>query len=1027
MWNIFYRKVHLLILTLCLIVVWGFSSYWSMPRLEDPILTQRVAAVVTAFPGASAVRVESLVTEKVEQELFEIEEIDNIRSTSRTGISTVILELKDRVSNVDEVWARVRDRLADLAPQLPEEAGEPEYRELEAKAYAMIVGLTWKLESPPSYAILRRKTKELADRLRLIKGTEKVDLVGDPDEEVVVEVNPADLSALGLTTQDLAQQIQASDAKVSAGRFHGSGNQLLIEPETELISLESVRRIPISFGSSGQFARLGNIAQIKKGIAEPPSELAIINGKSAVALAVRVDSNRRLDFWAKKARQTLEKFQQQLPKGIELELVFDQSRYVETRINGLFVNLLLGGLFVVATTLLMMGWKSALIVGSSLPLSVLMVLGIMNILEIPLHQMSVTGLVMALGLLIDNAIVVVDDLQHHLQQGLKTRIAIAKSVSFLAVPLVASTMTTIFTFMPNVLMTGSVGEFIGTVGASIILSLLSSLFLSLTVVPALYGRFYAVDLARGKKHSRKNWWSSGFTNSSLTRLYENFLNAILSRPNWGIVLALIVPLSGFFLVGGLERQLFPPAERDQFHIEMELQPQASLAQTRTLVEQTRQLLLTHPEVENAHWFVGENAPAFYYNSPKVRDNSANYAQAIVQLKRVAHNPELFQQLQGELSHAFPSAQILVRQLEQGPVVGAPIQLRLYGSDLKLLRTLGEGLRAELAQLSSVNSTRASLANTLPQLGLKVDEEQARLAGLNNAAIAQQINNTVEGSLGGTILEGTEELPIRVRLSNSVRGDLNQISSLKLLPNNAGDNQRLAIPLAAVSKIELVPRLAGIPRRNGQRVNTVEAFIDSGVLPSTVLIELKQRLQESNFQLPPGYFLEFGGEFEERSEAISNLFSTVPIFLVLMVASLVLSFSSFRLAGIIIVVGICSVGLGFVSLWLFGYPLGFMALLGTAGLVGLAINDSIVVLAALHADPLSSQGKLLAIRQVIVRSTRHVLATTITTIAGLMPLLVNGGSFWPPLAIAMVGGVGGATLLALFFVPCAYLIQLKRNN
>ncbi len=225
MWNIFYRKVHLLILTLCLILVWGFSSYLSMPRLEDPILTQRVAAVVTTFPGASAERVESLVTEKVEQELFEIEEIDNIRSTSRTGISTVILELKNRVVNVDEVWARVRDRLADLAPQLPQEAQEPEYRELEAKAYAMIVALTWELESPPSYAILRRKTKELGDRLRLLKGTEKVDLVGDPDEEVVVEVNPTDLSALGLTTQDLAQQIQASDAKISAGRLHGSGNQ----------------------------------------------------------------------------------------------------------------------------------------------------------------------------------------------------------------------------------------------------------------------------------------------------------------------------------------------------------------------------------------------------------------------------------------------------------------------------------------------------------------------------------------------------------------------------------------------------------------------------------------------------------------------------------------------------------------------------------------------------------------------------------------------------------------------------------
>lgn len=1024
MWNLFYRNVHLLILTLCLIVVCGLSAYFTMPRLEDPVLTQRSAAIVTLFPGASADRIETLVTKKVEQELFEIEAIDTINSTSRTGISTVIVDLKDSIEDVNAVWAQVRSQLLDLSPQLPDETSEPEYRELEGKASSLIVALTWDLETPTSYAILRRKTEELAAQLRLIQGTEKVELVGDPDEEILVEVRPTELSALGLTPQEVAQQIQSSDAKIAAGRLRNPSNELLIEPETELNSLDRIRQIPVRSGRSGQVARIGDIAQVKKGIIEPPSDLAIINGRPAVALAALVDPSQHLGRWATAAHQTLQDFQSQLPTGIGLQVVFDQNQYVEARINGLFTNLLLGALLVVGSTLFMMGWKAALIVGLSLPLSVLMVFGAMNILGIPLHQMSVTGLVMALGLLIDNAIVAVDELHHYLAQGVKPTSAIQKSVRFLAIPLLASTLTTIFTFMPNALMTGTVGEFIRTVGISIILALISSLFLSLTVIPALYGRFYtANDPASQKRSWFRHLWHTGFYHARLAQLYQSVLANSFSRPTGVILLLLTIPLSGFLMATNLDQQLFPSAERDQFHIELELQPQASLEQNRMLVKRARELLIQYPEVKRVDWFLGENAPAFYYNAPKVRENSANYAQAIVQLSRIENSPDLFQRLQNELSQAFPAAQVLARPLEQGPVVGAPIQIRLYGPSLDVLRVMGNQLRATLTQLPNVVNTRATLANVLPKLGLRLDEEQARLAGLNNALIAQQLDTAVEGSVGGSILEGTEELPVRVRLSNAQRGDLDQITSLRLLPEGTPSGENIsAIPFSALSTVDLVPELAVIPRRNGQRVNTVEAFVAPGVLPSTVLKHLKQALKTSDFQLPPGHVLEFGGESEERSQALTGLFSKIPIFLVLMIASLVLTFQSFKLASIIIGVAICSIGLGFVPLRIFGYPLGFMAILGIAGLVGVAINDSIVVLAALRADPMARRGDRLAIRQVVTRATRHVLTTTLTTIVGLMPLLLSGGGFWPPLAIAMIGGIGGATLLALFFVPSVYLLM-----
>lgn len=1042
MWNLFYRKPRLLLLTICLILVWGLTTYQVLPRAEDPTLTQRQTTITTLFPGASPYRVEALVTEKIEEELFEIEEIDTIESTSRSGISTIVTLLKETVADVDPVWARVRDKLDDVTPQLPAGASHPEFEEPETSAFTLIAALTWNLDPPANYAILKRLVQELEDALRTLPGTKEVELSGDPEEEIIVEINPADLAALELTAQDLSQQIRMSDAKVAAGQLRSPGNDLLIEVDAELNSLDRIRRIPIRSSTDSQFARLGDIALVKKGVREPPSSLTLIDGHPAITLAVLMEPGRRIDQWTQRVHQVLADFQERLPEGVALQPIFDQNQYVEARLGGLFTNLLLGVFFIFVTTLVIMGWRSALIVSMALPLSILMVLGGMNGLGIPLHQMSVTGLVIALGLLIDNAIVVVDEVQQKLKQGYKPRQAIAKGMGQLAVPLLASTLTTVFAFMPIALMPGASGEFVSTIGRSVILALLASLLLSLTIIPGLSGRLLALgkrqDNERGQGEPpalhfscfflppAQEWWNSGFTHAGLTRVYRRVLQIALSRPILSVILALTLPVTGFLMSSTLPEQFFPPADRDQFQIEFELPSSTSLEQTQAYARQAREVVLQHPEVTHFHWFIGENAPAFYYNLPRDRQNSTNYAHAFVQLATAEDNSQLLQTLQNELDVAFPSAQVLVRQLEQGPPFAAPLELRLYGPELEQLRELGSQARAELAQVANVTHTQADLSEVLPTLGLQVDEEQARLAGLDNTLVAQQLEASLEGVLGGSVLEATEELPVRVRVSNRDRGNLNQITSLDLLAASpAAEDDLASVPISALGKLKLIPEIATITRRNGRRVNTVQGFISAGVLPSEVLADFKQRL-ETNLQFPPGYSSEFGGEFEERTEAVGNLASTVGVLVVLMIATLVLSFGSFRLAGIILLVGISSIGLGLASLWIFGYPLGFMAILGTVGLVGVAINDSIVVLAALQADPQARWGNREATQAVIVRSTRHVLATTLTTIAGFTPLLLNGGGFWPPLAICIAGGVSGATLLALLLVPCAYLL-LKGNR
>ena len=1027
--TIFYRNLRLLILTICLIIVWGLSSYQVLPQMEDPELTTRWALITTRFPGANAYRVESLVTDKIEEELSEIEEIETISSTSRLGLSTISIEINNEIVDVERVQSRIRDRLDDVTSQLPEDALEPEYQDLVSRAYTLMVGLSWDFESAPNYSILRRLAEELENDLSTINGTEQVELFGAPQEEITVEIDPFKLASLGITPQELSQQIRLSDAKVSAGQFRSNEHDILLEVDGELESTERIRQIPIRFGDLGQFTRLEDLAKVKKGIVEPPTEVAIVNGKPGIILAVLMDSNQRIDRWAAAARQELEKFQQKLTRGVKLEIIFDQSIYVDKRLNGLFINLLLGTLLVIGSSFVMMGWKSAVVIGSTLPLSVLMVFGGMNLFHIPLHQMSVMGLVVALGLLVDNAIVVVDEVNKELEQGIKPHQAISKSISYLTIPLLASTLTTVLTFLPIALVSGPTGEFVRTVAISVILALLSSLFLTLTVVPALTGRLNDFT-ARVKTREASSWWNRGFSDRTIAQVYANTLKYIFKKPVLGIVLALILPVTGFVMATNLEEQFFPPAERDQFQIELELSSSASLAETQVSVLQLNSILQNYSEIVNVHWLLGRSAPKFYYNLEETIEDLSNYAQALVQITSPTGRSKLIQSLQQELNAAFPSARILVRQLEQGPPVDAPIELRLYGSDLELLQELGDRIRLEITQINDVIYTKADLSETSPKFKLQLDEEELRLAGLDNTAIAQQLDTNLEGVVGGSVLEGTEELPVRVRLSNPNRSDLDKIASLDLLPNTVSREDNFAgIPLDAVSDIKLVSELTTISRRNRERINNIQVFLKAGVLPSKVLKskvlkEIKEHMAPSKFQLPPGYFLEFGGEQAERNEAVGNLFSTIGIVLILMIATLVLSFSSFHLAGIIAIVAICSIGLGLFSLWIFDYPFGFMAILGTVGLIGIAINDSIVILAAIHSNLAARQGNRRAIAEIVIDSTRHVLTTTITTIIGFIPLLITGGEFWPPLAICIAGGVGGATFIALFFVPCTYLFLVK---
>jgi multidrug efflux pump subunit AcrB len=434
------------------------------------------------------------------------------------------------------------------------------------------------------------------------------------------------------------------------------------------------------------------------------------------------------------------------------------------------------------------------------------------------------------------------------------------------------------------------------------------------------------------------------------------------------------------------------------------------------------LLLTDPNVKRVDWYIGRSAPPFYVNLIPLRKDLPSFAQAFVELHSGVAEQAYLRDWQRRLQAAFPSARVNAQSLQLGPPLDDPIEIRVFGPDPAVLTELGWQVRRLLGSLDRVTATTSSLGTAAPVLEWEFNTQALAEAQLDRQTVADQLNLALDGINVGAILDGEESVPVRLRLGETDRSSPSRLASLTI--NRPGIESADLVPLSVLGWWELKPGDTGAQRINNRRVNEVRAQVETGHLPSVVLGEFQRRLEAGAITVPPGYEIRFGGEAEERDRAVTNLLATAPVLVLVMFSVIVLSFGSFRAAFLIGGVGILSIGLGLFALVVFGFPFGFMAIVGTMGLVGVAINDSIVVLAGLMACPLARQGDVEATTDVVLHSTRHIVATSLTTIAGFTPLLWQGGGFWPPLAIAIAGGVGGATILALYFVPALFMITAR---
>lgn len=1020
-----YRHRRYLWLTVIVIVMVGAASLRSLGRQEDPTITNYFANVTTFYPGADPARVEALISRPVEEELRAIAEVDEVRSTSANGVSSISVELYDTLgaAGIERAWSEVRDALSDAAQDFPPGAGTPAFDNERTVAFARILALRGRAGTDVPIGVLTRIAADLAEAVRNFPGTRLVETFGESREEIRVEIDERALRARGISIAEVTTALAAADPRRAAGRSSGSVNDLLIEVAGEFDSAQRIADVIVRTGRSGAAVTVGDIAGVYRAQETPPRSVVLTAGRRGILLGIAMNEGLQVDRWSHDFDRFLDRYREGAADGIVIETRYDQAGYTEDRLRAVTGNLAMGVVLVLLVLLFTLGVRAAAVVAVVLPLCTLLSLVLMYMIGLPIHQMSVTGLVVALGLLVDGSIVMTDEVRKRLIDGRAPIAAIRSAVDRLRVPLLSSTLTTILAFMPMVVLPGPAGDFLGSIARAVVIMLAGSLLLALVVTPALAALLLPGGLARDR-----HWWHQGIPGGRGARAFERALEWSLRHRGGAVALALALPLSGFLAFPTLTAQFFPGTDRDQLVVQVTLPDGRAISDTQRLVEALDAQLRQEPLVRRVDWSIGESPPGFYYNLRRDKEGRPAFAQALVLTRDEDRTDALIRRLQGEFDERYPQARIVVLGIDQGPPVAAPLEIEILGDDLATLRRLGEQFRLRMERVRDVTHSNTSLVAGAPKLVFELDEQRLRLAGLDLGSVAEHLDAALRGRTAGEILEGTERLPVRARLREAPWGEPEAIASLRLpLPPGRTGDSGSSISLASLGEVRLQPSSSPITRLDGERVNTVQGFITRGVLAESALEELRRILREDPVGLPDGYRYRFGGASDARASVVAKIVAPLGMVVAALLATIVLTFNSWRLSAVAFSVFLLSTGLSLLSLALFRYPFGVQALIGVIGSIGVSINAAIIIITALQIDPQASRGDPRAVREVVMGSSRHILSTTITTFGGFLPLILEGSQFWPPFAMAIAGGVLLSTVVSFFYVPPMYLLLYRRAH
>ncbi|MFN2362431.1 MAG: efflux RND transporter permease subunit [Marinobacter sp.] len=993
----FRRLLGMVVTMLCLL---GIAAYSTMPRQEDPTFPYRAGLVTINYPGASAEAVERLVLQPLSDELRQVEEVDFSQATARTGVAVINVRLNDNIYDTDSAWDRVRQAMDRARLDFPDDVGQMVLDDRMIDIPAIILAVSGSGSVTELSDVAERLKQNLSD----IPGVSRIELDADADEQITLALDDAAMYRLGISPARVMDTLARRNQTTPGGFIVADGRRLSVLPNSEFTSVEAIRATPIELPDGSQVP-LAAAAEVWRGPAEPRQPEAWYDGERVVLVSMIMEegSTDAIRF-GERVRERLATIQDEFAP-YEIREMFFQPDKVEERLDNLAWSLVMSVIIIVAVVFTGMGIRMGILVASILPMVALISIGLYDLGGGVLHQIAVIGMVISLGILIDNAIVIVESIQGYLDDGMRRLDALKRSVRELAGPLGASTGTTIAAFMPLLLSKGGTADFTRGVPVMIMLTLSVSYLLAISAVPLLAARF----LKPRKVDARED---------RLIGLSRFLGGLVARRPGTLILAGTALVVFSLSLTPFMKQQFFPNADRPQVVVELYMPEGTDQERTSSVAADLERAIRTRPEALKVHRFTGFTGPSFYYNLQR-EPQAPNRGRIVVSTPTLEDTTGLVQWIRQYAGQEMPELQVTAGILGQGPPRAAPVEIRVYHANDETRARATEQLFSALRGVVGTVDVRHNLDMGVPSIAINVDDASAARYGLNRSDVAQSLYGQSFGVVAEQYRQEKDPIPLILRSREGTSLSLPRLLSVNIY-NEQGD----AVPLSAIASVETSWESAARYQRNGTGMNTVWSNLLTGYSFSQALRGLDEALDDN--PLPPGTRLEMGGDAEGSGDANNALLTTAPIGVLLLLFFLLIQFNSFRRVGIILLtVPLATVGI-FPGLVFSGSPFGFQSLLGVIALVGIVVNNAIVLLDVM--DRQLEQGDAIrdAVRKAVEQRTRPILLTTATTVAGLLPLAFSSSTLWPPMAWAIISGLLASTVLTLLVVPsvCTRVISCK---
>ncbi|MEM7353611.1 MAG: efflux RND transporter permease subunit [Acidobacteriota bacterium] len=1015
---------------LAVIVLTGIRSYSSMPQAQDPGFTIRAALVITEFPGASPARVEQLVTDKLEKAIQEMPELDSLASQSKPGVSLITVNIQERYSDMRPIWDQLRRKVDRVQNELPEGALPPRVDDEFGDVFSTLVTLTGE---GYSYAELEEVSKQVRDELLLIDDVAKVDVYGVQDERIFIEYTNARLAELGMSPQQLRGILSARNIIDSGGEVRTPAEEIVLEPTGDFESVADLRRALIPM-PSGSLLPLADIVRVERGYLDPPESKVRVDGQPGLLIAISMREGGNVVALGDELRTTIERLQGLFPHGVDLAILQDGGELVDVKVQSFVENLLQAVGIVMLVMLLSLGLRTGLVVASLIPMAIVMAFIFMPMWGVGIDQMSLAALIIALGLLVDNAIVMSESIMVQMSEGKSPVDAAVGSAGELAIPLLVSSLTTAAAFLPIYLAESAVGEYTGSLFKVVTITLLSSWALALTMIPLLCSLFLRV----AKKEE-----GSAF-DSTFYRRYRRFLLLLLRRPWVTLAVVLVIFASSLQLFGFVPVIFFPDDDRPTLTAQIKLPFGTPLATTEQVVERIEHYIAEELIVGQAEplpstrgWlgrllggedeangivdyttFLGNGGPRFYLGHDPEQSSSA-YALLMINTTTRRSTDWAAEKLR-RFAAEIPAVQSTIEPLAAGPPGGKPIVVRISGRAYEEVFDLVDNLKGFLRSIDGPIDITDNWGARSKKLLIRVDDDRAQRAGVTNEDVALSLKTLLSGYDATTYREGDKVIPVTLRSNQAGGNTLDRFGSVNVFSQSTG----ASVPIEQVADAEIQWQPANIQRRDRLQTVAVQAELLPGYSVNQVLPQVQAWLAEQSASWPLGYSWEIGGEDEASREANQSITDKLPIAGLLVVLLLVGQFNSFRRPAIILLtipLGLIGVVLG---LLLLRSSFGFMTMLGVISLAGIVINNAIVLIDRIGVEVAAGASPERAVIESAQRRLRPIMLTTFTTLGGMIPLYLGGGPLFESMAAAIMVGLVFATLLTLGVVPVLYALFFR---